>query len=51
MAEQMTAAERLALVARIERISDTRRWAWFNIGAMMCATDTGVVHGPEMAPC
>jgi hypothetical protein len=28
--------------------ADHRRWAFYTIGAMMCAFDTGVVHGPEL---
>lgn len=26
---------------------DTRRWAFYNLGAFMCAQDTGKVHGPD----
>jgi len=26
---------------------DVRRWAFYNIGAMMCGRDTGRWHGPE----
>lgn len=26
--------------------ADHRRWAFYSIGAMMCAFDTGLVHGP-----
>jgi hypothetical protein len=37
----------LELQARIDRISDTRRWAFYTIGAQRCATDTGAVHGPR----
>jgi hypothetical protein len=28
-------------------IADVRRWAFYNIGAMFCDFDTGVVHGPR----
>jgi hypothetical protein len=30
--------------------ADHRRWAFYNIGAMMCAFDTGRMHGPEQGP-
>ena len=32
-----------------QRLADTRRWAFYEIGAQMCAADTGTMHGP--APC
>lgn len=28
---------------------DTRRWAFYSLGAQMCAQDTGRVHGPREA--
>jgi hypothetical protein len=28
-------------------MADVRRWAFYNIGAMMGPTDTGVLHGPQ----
>ncbi len=31
-----------------ETFGDTRRWAWFNIGAFMMGRDTGYVHGPAL---
>lgn len=27
-------------------MADVRRWAFYNIGAYMTRTDTGIVHGP-----
>lgn len=32
-----------------DRASDTRRWAYYRIGAFMCGRDTGAFHGPENA--
>ena len=29
-----------------QRLADTRRWAFYEIGAQMCAADTGTMHGP-----
>jgi hypothetical protein len=29
---------------------DVRRWAFYNIGAYMTRTDTGIVHGPWEGP-
>ncbi len=29
-----------------QRLADTRRWAFYAIGAQMCAADTGMMHGP-----
>lgn len=34
---------------RPDRATDTRRWAYFRIGAGMCDQDTGVVHGPAVS--
>lgn len=28
-------------------MADVRRWAYYNIGAMMCRPDTGTLHGPQ----
>ncbi len=28
-----------------QRLADTRRWAFYEIGAQMCSGDTGAVHG------
>jgi hypothetical protein len=28
---------------------DTRRWAFYTLGAQMCAMDTGNVYGPVVA--
>jgi hypothetical protein len=28
------------------RGADTRRWAFYNVGAFMCPIDTGKPHGP-----
>ena len=28
-----------------QRLADTRRWAFYEIGAQMCAADTGTMHG------
>lgn len=35
--------------ADMERFAPVRRWAFYNLGAMMCATDTGADHGPTRA--
>jgi hypothetical protein len=29
--------------------AETRRWAFYSIGAMMCAVDTGKAHGPAVS--
>lgn len=29
-----------------QRLAPTRRWAFYEIGAQMCAADTGTMHGP-----
>jgi hypothetical protein len=44
MGRTMTAHE---LACRSTRFQDVRRWAYFNIGAMMCSQDTGALHGPR----
>lgn len=28
-------------------MADVRRWAFYNIGAMMCRPDRGIPHGPQ----
>lgn len=33
-----------------DRGSCTRRWAWYRLGAFMCSTDTGRIHGPQVRP-
>ncbi len=33
-----------------QRLADTRRWAFYEIGAQMCSGDTGAVHGPAPQP-
>ena len=33
-----------------QRLADTRRWAFYEIGAQMCAGDTGAIHGPAPKP-
>jgi len=33
-----------------QQLADTRRWAFYEIGAQMCAADTGAVHGPAPQP-
>ena len=33
-----------------QRLADTRRWAFYAIGAQMCSGDTGAVHGPAPQP-
>jgi len=33
-----------------QRFADTRRWAFYEIGAQMCSGDTGAVHGPAPQP-
>lgn len=33
-----------------DRASDTRRWAYYRLGAFMCAMDTGKLHGPQVPP-
>ncbi len=33
-----------------QRLADTRRWAFYAIGAQMCAGDTGTMHGPAPKP-
>jgi hypothetical protein len=33
---------------RYGSFADTRRWAFFSLGARMCARDTGRMHGPSL---
>lgn len=35
---------------RFGSFADTRRWAFFSIGARMLPMDTGRVHGPRPRP-
>lgn len=36
--------------AWMHRGQETRRWAFYSIGATMCPIDTGKVHGPRQRP-
>ena len=33
-----------------QRLADTRRWAFYSIGAQMCAGDSGAIHGSAPKP-